>query len=69
MTSFLTDIKKKIIQEIQLEDILLIDNSSLHSKHKSFSKDKFHIKIIIKSKKLKRFLRFQMSNLFFFRIS
>ena len=53
MTSFLTDIKKKIIQEIQLEDILLIDNSSLHSKHKSFSKDKFHKKIIIKSKKLK----------------
>ena len=53
MTSFLNDIKKKIIKEILPEEILLIDNSNLHSKHKSFSVDKFHIKIIIKSKKLK----------------
>jgi len=53
MTSFLNEIKKKLNQAIQPEEISLIDNSNLHSKHKSFSVDKFHIKIIIKSKKLK----------------
>ena len=32
---------------------MLIDNSHFHTKHKSFSPNKFHLKIIIKSKKLK----------------
>ena len=35
------------------ENIILIDNSSLHSKHKSFDVKKFHLKLIIQSKKLK----------------
>ena len=32
---------------------MLIDNSRLHTKHKSFDPNKFHIKLIIKSQKLK----------------
>ena len=51
--NFLDEVKKKIIKKINLEDIILIDNSHLHSKHKSFDVNKFHLKIIIKSKKLK----------------
>ena len=47
-------IKKKINKNIDNENITLIDNSSLHSKHKSFDPKKFHIKIIIKSKELKK---------------
>ena len=50
---FFNQIKEKISKEINPEDIKLIDNSSLHIKHKSFDKNKFHIKIIIKSEKLK----------------
>ena len=46
-------IKKKIYKEINPENLRLIDNSSLHAKHKSFDKNKYHIKIIIKSHKLK----------------
>jgi len=46
-------IKEKINSEICPENIIIIDNSSLHSKHKFFDKDKFHLKIIIKSKNLK----------------
>ena len=46
-------IKKKIDTEINPESIILIDNSSLHSKHKSFDPNKFHLKIIVKSQKLK----------------
>ena len=54
MISFFENIKKKIKNEVDLEDITLIDNSRLHHKHKSFDSNKFHLKIIIKSKKLKK---------------
>ena len=46
-------IKEKINKKINPENIILIDNSSFHAKHKSFDSNKFHLKIIIKSNKLK----------------
>ena len=46
-------IKEKINKKINPENIILIDNSSFHARHKSFDSDKFHIKIIIKSEKLR----------------
>ena len=46
-------IKEKINKKINPENIILIDNSSFHAKHKSFDSNKFHLKIIIKSKKLR----------------
>ena len=46
------EIKKKIKKEIDAEKIILIDNSRFHSKHKSFDPKKFHLKIIVHSKKL-----------------
>jgi len=52
MNDFLEDLRKKIVKEINPEGISIIDNSHLHSKHKSFDKNKFHIKLILKSKKL-----------------
>ena len=53
MISFFDQIREKINKEINPENIILIDNSSLHTKHKSFDPDKFHLKIVIKSVKLK----------------
>ena len=53
MTSFLEKIKAKINKELNPEHIMLVDNSSLHTKHKSFDSEKYHLKLIIKSKKLK----------------
>ena len=53
MMDLFDQIKEKINKEINPENIILIDNSSFHAKHKSFSLNKFHLKIIIKSKKLK----------------
>ena len=50
---FFNKIKEKIIKKINPESIILIDNSSLHAKHKFFDSDKYHLKIIITSKKLK----------------
>ena len=46
-------IKEKINKKINPENIILIDNSSFHTKHKSFDKNKIHLKIIIKSEKLR----------------
>ncbi len=53
MMNFFEHIEKKINKKINPENIILIDNSSLHTKHKSFDSNKFHLKIIIKSEKLK----------------
>ena len=52
--NFFDEVKEKVNNKINTENIILIDNSHLHSKHKSFDINKFHLKIIIKSKKLKR---------------
>ena len=51
--NFFEQVKEKINKKINPENIILIDNSSLHVKHKSFDSNKFHLKIIIKSKKLR----------------
>tara|TARA_Y100000590_G_scaffold199112_1_gene226171 strand:- start:4009 stop:4260 length:252 start_codon:yes stop_codon:yes gene_type:complete len=45
-------IKEKINKKINPDNIILIDNSRFHSKHKSFDPKKFHLKIIVHSKKL-----------------
>ena len=50
---FLKEVKEKISKKINPENIELIDNSKFHTKHKSFDKNKVHLKIIIKSEKLK----------------
>ena len=53
MITFLEKIKAKINSKLNPEGILLIDNSYLHTKHKSFDSNKLHLKLIVKSEKLK----------------
>ena len=52
--SFFDEIKDKINKKINTKNIILIDKSSFHTKHKSFEPGKLHLKIIIESKKLKK---------------
>ena len=59
MISIFDEIKKKITKEINPDNIILIDNSHLHKKHKSFDINKFHFKIIIESKILKKMNKIQ----------
>ena len=54
MMSFFDEIKEKINKKINPENLVLIDNSTLHNKHKFYDSNKFHLKIIIKSEKLKK---------------
>ena len=46
-------IKAEINKKINAENIIIVDNSKFHTKHKSFDPKKFHLKIIIKSEKLR----------------
>jgi len=59
MMSIHEEIKKKIEKEINLQNIIIIDNSNLHKKHKSFDINKFHFKVIIKSKQLKKMTKIE----------
>ena len=45
-------VKRKINQEVVCENIKVEDKTFLHKKHKSQEKNKFHLKLIIKSKQL-----------------
>ena len=54
MITIYDEIKKKISDEINPQNVILIDKSNLHKKHKSFDLNKFHLKIIIESTILKK---------------
>ena len=47
-------IKKKISKEINIDEIVIEDKTYLHLKHKNFEKNKFHLKISIKSNELSK---------------
>ena len=63
--TLLNQIKDKINKKINPENIELIDNSFLHFKHKSFDSNKLHLKIIIKSEKLKKMKKIDSHKLIF----
>ena len=52
-------VKKKISQQIVFEDIKIEDKTFLHKNHISHEKNKFHIKLIIKSKQLEAHSKIQ----------
>ena len=49
MNNFFDDIISKLKKEIEIEQIEIVDNSHKHVKHKSFSPEKFHLHLKIKS--------------------
>ena len=66
MIAFLKNLKEKIYGEFNPEEISLIDNSHLHTKHKSFDSKKFHLKLIIKSEKLRNMKKVDAHKAIFF---
>ena len=54
MIPFLEEIKMKLNKEFNPKKLILVDNSYLHTKHKSFNPNKMHLKIIIESEDLKK---------------
>jgi len=47
-------VKKKISDKVTLENIEVEDKTYLHANHKSHTKDRYHLKIIISSKALNK---------------
>ena len=50
----ISNVKKKIKKNINIENILIEDKTFLHKNHEGHEKNKFHLKIIIESKELKK---------------
>ena len=49
----ITNVKKKIKKNINVENILIEDKTFLHKKHPGHESNKFHLKITIESEELK----------------
>ena len=49
MKNYFEEICIKLNDEIEIEHIDIVDNSIKHKKHKSFSPEKFHLHLKIKS--------------------
>ena len=54
-------VKKKLEKKIVIENIIIEDKSFLHKNHAGNQKDKFHLKITLKSSDLKRFTRIEQN--------
>ena len=50
----ITNVKKKIKKNINIENILIEDKTFLHKKHPRHESNKFHLKISIDSEELKK---------------
>ncbi len=49
MKYYFEEICEKINNQIKIEDIKIVDNSHKHRRHKSFTPNKFHLHLKIKS--------------------
>ena len=63
--NYLDRIKSIINEKLKPEKISIIDNSALHAKHKFYNSEKFHLKLIIQSKKLKNMKKIEAHKLIF----
>ena len=53
MNDFLSIIENKIKKNIKVENVLIIDNSNKHKKHRFFDSKKYHLSLEIESSYLK----------------
>ena len=57
MKNYFEEISKKLNDEIDIEDVEIIDNSHKHKGHRSYSPEKFHLHLKIKSSYLKTVMK------------
>tara|TARA_B100001540_G_scaffold253520_1_gene230195 strand:- start:1628 stop:1912 length:285 start_codon:yes stop_codon:yes gene_type:complete len=58
-------VKKKIYEKLKCEEIIIEDKTFLHKSHAQFDKNKFHIKLILRSEKLKELNKIQSTKLIY----
>jgi len=49
MKNYFDEIREKLISKVDIDSIEIVDNSLEHKKHKSYSPEKFHLHLKIKS--------------------
>ena len=49
MKNYFAEIKSKLNEELEIEDIEIVDNSHKHKGHKFYTPEKFHLHLKIKS--------------------
>ena len=49
MKNYFMDIRTKLNNQIEIQDIEIVDNSHKHKGHKFYSPEKFHLQLKIKS--------------------
>ena len=49
MKNYFDEINEKLKKQIEIEELIIVDNSQKHKGHKFFSPDKFHLHLKIKS--------------------
>ena len=54
INELITNVKKKIKKNIEIENILIEDKKFLHKNHPGHESNRFHLKITIKSEELKK---------------
>ena len=54
INSLIKILKEKLTKNFTVNNLKIEDKSFLHKKHKNFSQDKFHIKLIIEASELKK---------------
>ena len=54
INELIVNVKKKLKKNINIENILIEDKTFLHKNHSGHENDKFHLKIKIESKELKK---------------
>tara|TARA_S200000501_G_C20236280_1_gene488028 strand:+ start:232 stop:492 length:261 start_codon:yes stop_codon:yes gene_type:complete len=58
-------IKNKISKKVLVENIIIEDKTFLHLRHKNFQKNKFHLKITIKSNELSKMSKINSTKLIY----
>ena len=54
INELITNVKKKIKKNVNIENILIEDKTFLHKNHPGHESNKFHLKITVKSEELKK---------------
>ena len=63
MKNYFKKIENKLKEQIEFEDFIIVDNTHLHTKHKSYIPGKLHLHFKIKSEYLKSISRINAQRL------
>ena len=58
-------VKKKLLNQIKIEEIIIEDKSFLHKNHSGHQKGKFHLKISITSMELNKLSRIESNKIIY----